>query len=287
MSRRQPGDTRMHPRHGCVRRPHDRYVRFLGRRDLRHRRARRWCCSCWRCWRPTGCSCAPTFASSAAQDPELKRCQRIGDRIGARSNLVIGVEGPDPARQRALRRSAGRATSAAHRHATCAPSTTAPTPPRPSSSTTSPSTPIWRICGAPTTISRSCSSRKKNPAFVAFADSDLGEEEDDPARDLERLKRTSRSAAATARFPNGYYESEDRPLLAIVTWTSSSGTGDLSGFAIRDDVQRVIDETQPGRFGKVTRPDHGRRGQRHRGARRAEVGHRVGLDRSARCSSSA
>ena len=80
---------------------------------------------------------------------------------------------------------------------------------------------------------------RKNPAFIPFSDADLGEEDDDPAQGSREASRPTLGAPpGGGRFPHGYYESEDRTLLAIVTWTRSSGTGDLSGFAIRDDVRR-------------------------------------------------
>ncbi len=184
------------------------------------------------------------------QDPELKTLQRIGDRIGPRSTLVIAVEGPDPqANERFadalvanLRPLMGRdlgaiddrpdATRSFYEHN--------------------------KILYAELTDLRRADDdlrkllvSKKNPAFVPFADADLGEEKDDPAADLRRLKRDITRRQGAVQFPNGYYESPDRSLLAIVAWTKSTGTGDLSGFQIRDDVERVIDATGPARFGAV------------------------------------
>lgn len=92
---------------------------------------------------------------------------------------------------------------------------------------------------------------KKNPAFLAFADADRGEIDDDPAKDLCRLKAGLEAREREEAFPSGYYESEDKSLLAVVAWTSSSGTGDSSGYRIRDDVQRIIDSTNPSSFGPV------------------------------------
>ena len=175
------------------------------------------------------------------QDPELKALQRIGDRIGPRSTLVIAIEGRDPrANERFadalvanLRPLLGRdlravdarpdATRAFYEHNKM----------------------LYADLGdlrrADDDLRRLLVS-KKNPAFVPL---------DDPADDLRQLKREIEHRHGPAPFPNGYYESEDRSLLAIVAWTKSSGTGDLSGFQIRDDVQRVIDQTDPARFGPV------------------------------------
>ena len=87
-------------------------------------------------------------------DPELKQLQQIADRIGASSNLVIGIQGPDPA---ANERFAEALVGNLKRliAPTCAPSTTGPTPARRSSITTRSSTPISTICAAPMTTSRS------------------------------------------------------------------------------------------------------------------------------------
>jgi uncharacterized protein len=184
------------------------------------------------------------------QDPELEALQRIGDRIGARSTLVIAVEGPDPrANERFadavvanLRPLLGRDLRAIDAR----PDATREFYER--------NKILYAELGdlrrADDDVRKLLVSRK-NPAFVPFADGDLGEEKDDPAADLRRLKRDIERRHGPARFPNGYYESEDRSLLAIVAWTKSSGTGDLSGFQIRDDVQRVIDQTGPARFGPV------------------------------------
>ena len=184
-------------------------------------------------------------------DPELKQLQQIGDRIGASSNLVIGVQGPDPAANerfaealvgnlkkligtdlRAIdyRADAGKAFFDHNKELYAD---------------------LNDLRRADDDLKKLIVT-KKNPAFIAFADSDLGETEDDPNKDLKQLKTDLEKRHGNGRFPNGYYESEDRTLLAIVTWTNSSGTGDHSGFTIRDDVLRVIDETKPASFGNVT-----------------------------------
>jgi len=183
-------------------------------------------------------------------DPELKLLQQIGDRVGGRSTLVVAVEGPDPvANERFadalvanLRPLVGRDLRAIDY--------------RPDAS--KPFFEKNKLLYADLTDLRRADDdlkkllvSKKNPAFVAFADEDLGEKKDDPAADLKQLKRDIEQRRGPARFPNGYYESADRKLLAVLTWANSSGTGDLSGFKIRDDVQRVIDQTNPARFGPV------------------------------------
>jgi predicted RND superfamily exporter protein len=183
-------------------------------------------------------------------DPELKQLRDLGDRIGASSNLIVAVQGPDPGANerfaealvgnlqrligtdlRAIdyRADAGKAFFE-HNKALYA---------------------DQRDLRRADDDLKKLLASKKNPAFIPFADEDLGEEVDDPSKDLTKLKEGLEQRRKSGRFPNGYYESQDRKLLAIVTWTNSSGTGDRSGFAIRDDVLRVIDETRPSSFGDV------------------------------------
>jgi len=175
------------------------------------------------------------------QDPELKALQRIGDRIGPRSTLVIAVEGPDPrANERFaealvanLRPLIGRDLRAIDAR------------PDAARAFYEQNRILYADLGDLQRANDDLKTllvSKKNPAFVPL---------DDPATDLRLLKRDLERRRGLAPFPNGYYESEDRSLLAIVAWTKSSGTGDLSGFQIRDDVQRVIDQTGPARFGPV------------------------------------
>jgi predicted RND superfamily exporter protein len=183
-------------------------------------------------------------------DPELKVLQQIGDRVGARSTLVIAIEGPDPganerfadALQANLQPLVGRELRAIDARADA------------TKAFYDRNKILYAELGdlrrADDDLKKLLVSRK-NPAFVPFADPDLGEEKDDPAADLRRLKRDIEKRHGPARFPSGYYESPDRKLLAIVTWTMSSGTGDLSGFQIRDDVRRAIARTNPARFGDV------------------------------------
>jgi predicted RND superfamily exporter protein len=183
-------------------------------------------------------------------DPELKALQKIGDRVGARSTLVIAVEGPEPPANRRfadalvanLRSLVGRDLSAIDYRADA----------------TETFFERNKVLYADLADLRRADDdlrkllvSRKNPAFVPFADEDLGEKKDDPAADLRQLKRDVEKRRGPARFPNGYYESADQKLLAIVTWTKSSGTGDLSGFQIRDDVLRIIAETGPARFGNL------------------------------------
>jgi len=183
-------------------------------------------------------------------DPELKDLQKIGDRVGGRSTLVIAIEGPVPDANRRfadalvanLRPLVGRDLNAIDHRADA----------------TKAFFERNKILYADLADLRRADDdlkkllvSRKNPAFVAFADEDLGEEKDDPAADLRQLKRGIEKRRGPPRFPNGYYESADQKLLAIVTWTKSSGTGDLSGFQIRDDVRRAIAETGPARFGDV------------------------------------
>ena len=184
-------------------------------------------------------------------DPEIKEIKQLAERIGGSSNLIVGVEGPDP--------------SANERFAEAL---------------------VLRLRGLVGTDLRAIDYRadvgkpffehnkalyadlrdlrradddlkkllvsKKNPAFIPLADDDLGETHDNPQRDLKALKAELDRRRNGGRFPYGFYESPDRTLLAIVAWTNSSGTGDSSGFKIRDDVTRLIAQTDPASFGKVT-----------------------------------
>ena len=167
----------------------NRYVRFLGRHDLRDLRARRWSCSCWRCSTATPPAAAPDFRELLPQDdPELKALQRIGDRIGARSTLVIAVEGPDPrANERFadalvanLQPLVGRDLRAIDYRADA------------TQAFFEQNKVLYADLGdlrrADDDLKKLLVS-KKNPAFVPFADADLGEEKDDPAADLRQLKR--------------------------------------------------------------------------------------------------
>ena len=162
-------------------------------------------------------------------DPELKLLQQIGDRWGAARRWWWRsrdrIPSPTSASPTPWSPTCGRSWDGI-----CAPSTTAPTPASRSSRRTSSSTPTSPTCGGPTTILKKLLVSKKNPAFVAFADEDLGEKKDDPAAHLKQLKRDIEQRRGPARFPNGYYESADWKLLAVLTWANSSGTGDLSGF---------------------------------------------------------
>ncbi|HVV52404.1 MAG TPA: MMPL family transporter [Polyangia bacterium] len=184
------------------------------------------------------------------KDPELAALRRIDERLGGRSTLVVAVEGPDPgANERFadalaanLRPLVGRGLRAVDARADAA---------RPFFDRN-------RLLYADLADLRRADDdlakllvAKKNPAFVPFADEDLGEVADDPAADLRRLARDLERRRGPPRFPHGYYESPDRTLLAIVTWTASSGTSDRSGFTIRDEVQRIVAETDPARFGPV------------------------------------
>jgi len=184
-------------------------------------------------------------------DPELKELHRIGERVGAPSNLIVAVSGPDPQANERFADALAKNLEAL-----------LGTDLRTIDYRSDAARPFFehnRALYADLVDLRRVDDdlkkliiSKKNPIFSPFADPDLGEESDDPAKDMKRLKQQLEHRANNERFPNGYYESKDRTLLAIVTWTRSSGTGDSSGFRIRDDVQRVIDATEPPRFGKLT-----------------------------------
>ena len=184
-------------------------------------------------------------------DPEVSELKDLGDKIGAPSNLIVAVEGPDPAANERfadalalnLRPLVGTDLRAIdHR----------PDASRPffehNKALYADLADLQRIDDD----LRKLVASKKNPALITFADSDRGEEDDDPAKDLGLLRARLDEKQGGGAFPSGYYESKDRTLLALITWTSSSGTGDSSGFRIRDDVQKVIDDTRPASYGQVT-----------------------------------
>jgi len=184
------------------------------------------------------------------KDPEVAELKILGEKIGAPSTLVIAVEGPDPtANQRFaealvnnLQPLLGNDLRAIDYRADA-------------------SQPFFEHNKAlyanlvdleriDDDVKKLVAS-KKNPMFLSFADPDKGVEDDEPAADLRRLKQKLERQRPKEPFPSGYYEGADRRLLAIVTWTASSGTGDSSGFRIRNDVQRIVDQTRPASFGDV------------------------------------
>ena len=185
-------------------------------------------------------------------DLELRELRQIADKVGGASNIIVGVEGPDPAANQRfaealvknLQPLMGKDLRAIDYRA-------------------DESRAFFehnRVLYADLIdLKRTQDDLKKllvsskNPAFITFADDSLGEENDDPHKDLRLLeKKLKHRADNYGRFASGYYESEDRKLLAIVAWTNSSGLGDQSGFTIRDDVQKAIDLTQPASFGAVS-----------------------------------
>jgi predicted exporter len=184
-------------------------------------------------------------------DPEIREIKRLAESIGGSSNLIVGVEGPDPtANERfaealvvRLRGLVGTDLRAVDYRADVG---------KPFFEHNKALYADLRDLQRADDDLKKLLVSKKNPAFVPFSDDDLGETHDDPQRDLRALKADLERRRSGGRFPYGFYESADRSLLAIVTWTNSSGTGDFSGFKIRDDVNRLIAETNPSSFGRVT-----------------------------------
>jgi predicted RND superfamily exporter protein len=183
-------------------------------------------------------------------DPEVTQLKELGEKIGAPSTLVLAVEGPDAAANerfaealvKNLQPLVGSSLRAIDYRADA-------------------SKPFFEHNKAlyanlvdlqriDDDVKKLIAS-KKNPMFLPFADPEKGEEDDDPAKDLHALKERLEAQKPKDAFSSGYYENQDRSLLAIITWTASSGTGDSSGFRIRDDVQRIIDSTRPAAFGQV------------------------------------
>jgi len=193
------------------------------------------------------------FAELLPQDdPEIVRLQQIGDRVGAPSTLVVAVEGPDAkANERfaeALVKNLQPLIGADLRAIDYRPDAAQPFFDH-NKALYADLVDLQRIDDDLHKLLVS----KKNPAFLAFADEGKGEVDDDPDADLKLLRHDlEKRKDAAIKFPSGYYESEDRRLLAIVTWAMSSGTGDLSGFRIFTDVQRIIDATRPAAFGQVS-----------------------------------
>src|SRR5450432_3031754 len=184
-------------------------------------------------------------------DPELTQLREIGARVGAPSNLIVAISGPDPqANERfadTLAKNLEQLVGTDLRTIDYRPDAARPLFDHNRSLYAN----LVDLKRVDDDLKKLILSRK-NPAFNPFADPDLGEERDDPAKDLEQLKKKLDRRASDERFPNGYYESKDRTLLAIVTWTNSSGTGEQSGFRIRDHFQRIIDTAGPARFGNLT-----------------------------------
>jgi hypothetical protein len=183
-------------------------------------------------------------------DPEVAQLKTLADKLGAPSTLVVAVEGPEPSANRRFaetlvknlqplvgtdlraidyRADASRSFFEHHRALYA---------------------PLQDLQRIEDDLRKLVASRK-NPMFLPFADPDKGQEDDDPAADLRKLQHTLEARKPVDRFPSGYYESPDGRLLAIITWTASSGTGDASGFRIRDEVQRRIDQSRPASFGQV------------------------------------
>ncbi len=181
-------------------------------------------------------------------DPELKLLQDIGDRVGRSSNLIVAVEGNDPAVNEKfaealvanLHQLVGTDLRAIDYRADVG---------KPFFEHNQALYAELRDLRRADDDLKKLIVSKKNPAFIPFADEDLGEVKDNPRKDLDALKADLDQHKANQRFPNGYFESKDRKLLAIVTWTNSSGTGDASGFKVRDDVNRIIAATDPARYG--------------------------------------
>jgi len=184
-------------------------------------------------------------------DPEIKEIKQLAERIGGSSNLIVGVEGPEPAANERfaealvvrLRGLVGKELRAIDYRADVG---------KPFFEHNKALYADLRDLQRADDDLKKLLVSKKNPAFIPFADEGLGEIRDDPQRDLKVLKTDLERRRGGGRFPYGFYESADRGLLAIVTWTNSSGTGDFSGFKIRDDVNRLIAETNPSSFGRVT-----------------------------------
>src|ERR1017187_2428668 len=183
-------------------------------------------------------------------DPEVTQLKELGDKIGTPSTLVVAVEGSDAAANerfaealvKNLQPLVGSSLRAIDYRADA-------------------SKPFFEHNKAlyanlvdlqriDDDVKKLIAS-KKNPMFLPFADPDKGEEDDDPAKDLHALKERLEAQKPKDAFPSGYYENQERSLMAIITWTASSGTGDSSGFRICDDVQQIIDSTRPLSFGQV------------------------------------
>jgi uncharacterized protein len=186
------------------------------------------------------------------EDPELKLLQQIGDRVGRSSNLIVAVEGSDPAANERfaealvanLQPLVGTDLRSIDYRADVA---------KPFFERNRALYADLRDLRRADDDLRKLVVSKKNPAFIPFADEDLGEVDDNPRTDLDTLKAEIERHKSNERFPNGYFESKDRKLLAIVTWTNSSGTGDASGFKVRDDVNRIVVASDPARYGVTAR----------------------------------
>jgi len=185
-------------------------------------------------------------------DPELVQLRNVGDRIGAPSTLIVAIEGKNPAANERF----AEALVKKLRGLSGSDLTSIDYQPHAPDAFFEAHKDLYANLVDLQRVDddlRKILIAGKNPAFISFADSDLHEEQDDPKKDLRLLRESLEKRRLSPKtFPSGYYESEDRSLLAIVAWTRSSGTGDVSGFRIRDDVQRAIDETAPSKFGSIS-----------------------------------
>ncbi|HEX7500828.1 MAG TPA: hypothetical protein VF524_11080, partial [Polyangia bacterium] len=146
-------------------------------------------------------------------DPEVTRLKELGDKIGAPSTLVVAVEGPDPSANerfaealvKNLQPLVGSSLRAIDYRADA-------------------SKPFFEhnkglyanlvdLQRIDDDVKKLIAS-KKNPMFLPFADPDKGEEDDDPAKDLHALKEQLEAQKPKNAFPSGYYENQDRSLLA-------------------------------------------------------------------------
>jgi predicted RND superfamily exporter protein len=174
-------------------------------------------------------------------DPSLRELHDVVDRVGNRSTILVAIESDDPA---ANRRFAGAlasqltplighelrsldwradATKAWFEHNRA----------------------LYLSAAELTRIADDFESlllSKENPAYVSF--------DDDPRADLDKMRADLEARAkAKDRFPSGYFEGEDGHLLVMIGWTLSSGTGDATGFHVRDAVRHAIAAADPARFG--------------------------------------
>ena len=84
---------------------------------------------------------------------------------------------------------------------------------------------------------------KKNPAYFTL---------DDPVEDLKALKaEVDERGKGENRFPSGYFEGEDGRLLAMIAWTNTSINENVDGYQVHFQIQKIVDELDPARFGPV------------------------------------
>jgi hypothetical protein len=175
-------------------------------------------------------------------DPAVIELRRLGDVVGTPSTIVVAVEGPDaPANRRFADALAERLRPLigtklrALQYRTDA-----------SSAFFERNKALYARVEDLVRIRDDFESvllSKKNPTYFTL---------DDPVEDLKALKaEVEERGKGENRFPSGYFEGEDGRLLAMIAWTNVSINENVDGYQVHFQVQKLVDELEPSRFGPV------------------------------------